>query len=135
VLVENTGTWTRWVPAVRRDLWRRGYASVCLSVSSADLGAPHDRRRSFVFAAHADREGERLGAIHGQVARVREASSALWCGGHAPAMGWRVDDGDPRWLDAGKRNRVIGEGVDQHTGIVVGMLLGWLLGADAGGDH
>jgi DNA-cytosine methyltransferase len=51
VVVENVASGTRrWLPRVRRDLHVLGYASTAVSLSAADVGAPHLRRRIFVVA-------------------------------------------------------------------------------------
>lgn len=51
VVIENVGhTWRRWVPIVRRDLQRFGYASLPVRVRASDLGAPHARSRIFIVA-------------------------------------------------------------------------------------
>ena len=56
IIAENVGhTWRRWVPAVRRDLWSIGYASVSVRVRASEIGASHDRHRAFVVA-NADSE-------------------------------------------------------------------------------
>lgn len=58
VVVENVGgTWRQWVPRVRGDLHRLGYASVPLRVRASDVGAWHERSRIFVVA-HRDCAGE-----------------------------------------------------------------------------
>jgi DNA (cytosine-5)-methyltransferase 1 len=50
-LIENNGhRWRSWVPEVRRNLWRIGYASVSLRVRARDVAAWHDRNRVFVVA-------------------------------------------------------------------------------------
>lgn len=70
VVVENVaGPWREWLPVVRGDLWRLGYPSVPLHLSTADVGAPHHRERIFVVA-DADPEGESLRALDAEVARV-----------------------------------------------------------------
>lgn len=70
VVVENV--WNghkRWLPTVRRTLHLLGYRSRAFGLSSAQLGAPHDRRRVFVVA-HA--KGSR------SAARIRPITSAHW---------------------------------------------------------
>lgn len=72
VVVENVASaWAEWVPVVRGDLGREGFASVPLRLSSAELGFPHHRDRVFVVAyAHGDREP--LRAVHEAMAGLRE---------------------------------------------------------------
>lgn len=54
-LVENSHhAWRRWVPFVRRDLWRLGYTSVPIRLRASDFGAPHERARCFIVAATDD---------------------------------------------------------------------------------
>jgi len=126
IVVENVakdGAWRRWVPPVRRALHERGYASVCVYVSSAMLGAAHHRERCFVFA-DSHREGESLRAVHAEVASLREVSRAVWC--EPPtASGVREADGPSRWVE---RARAIGDGVDvrvaRWTGGVVRAMMG-----------
>lgn len=51
VFIENVhGGWRRWLPVVRRTLWRIGYASMPLRVRACDVGAPHRRARCFLLA-------------------------------------------------------------------------------------
>jgi DNA (cytosine-5)-methyltransferase 1 len=72
VVVENVeSAWRDWVPVVRGDLYACGYSSVPLSLSPASIGAKHDRRRVFVVA-YPHGEGERLRAVHAEVARLCE---------------------------------------------------------------
>lgn len=74
VIVENAGRgWGRWVPVVRSELWARGYASVPLHLSAAEVGAPHHRLRCFLVATpHAD--GERLRLLSGRSSGTRGAA-------------------------------------------------------------
>lgn len=52
VVVENvTSGAKRWLPHVRRDLHVLGYRTRAFSLSAADVGGPHLRRRIFVVAA------------------------------------------------------------------------------------
>jgi DNA (cytosine-5)-methyltransferase 1 len=72
VFIENVASgWRRWLPVVRRSLWRVGYASLPLCVRAHDVGAPHERGRVFVlaYAAGARLEGGGQGLPgHGGVA-------------------------------------------------------------------
>lgn len=99
VVVENVGaTWRDWVPVVRADLARDGYASVPLALSTADLGAPHHRDRIFVMA-HADSHSECVRAVDATLSRVREDSGRAGAGvrGEVAAAVAR-DDGLPSGL-------------------------------------
>ena len=54
VVVENVASGARrWLPAVRRSLWARGYASLPLGIAACEIGARHRRERIFVVAAPA----------------------------------------------------------------------------------
>lgn len=107
VFVENVAAWKRWVPVVRRALWRRGYATVPLRVSAGSFGAPHPRPRVFVVA-HANRNGEPLRALHEEVARLRPISIGGGNWRTPPPGGFRVDDGVPNGMD---RVRTLGNSV------------------------
>lgn len=55
-VVENAGRgWRRWVPHVRADLAALGYHSAHMRVRAMEAGAPHERSRVFIIAAHPDR--------------------------------------------------------------------------------
>lgn len=99
VVVENVGaTWRDWVPVVRADLARDGYASVPLALSTADLGAPHHRDRVFVLA-HANGDGECVRAVDATLSRVREDSGRAGAGVRAEvAAAVARDDGLPAGL-------------------------------------
>lgn len=118
--------WRRWVPIVRLELRRIGYASVPLQLSSREVGANHQRRRVFVVA-HAD--GEQLRLLAGRWGRTRREE--------APQLeldGWREgasrvargDDGIPGGLD---RCRALGNAVDPRVSFQVGLELHELMGA------
>jgi DNA (cytosine-5)-methyltransferase 1 len=95
VLVENVDTWRSWVPQVRSDLSRLGYASMPLELSAGSFGAPHKRPRCFVVA-HADGNSESLLAIHAEVAELRPLSrsdSRHWP--QPPSRTVLLDDGLP----------------------------------------
>lgn len=56
VLIENIWqSWRRYVPQLRRALWRLGYASVPFRVRASEVGAPHVRAR-ILLLAHPDEE-------------------------------------------------------------------------------
>lgn len=51
VVIENVFLgWRRWLPFVRGDLWRIGYASVPFRVRACEVGLPHERSRGFIVA-------------------------------------------------------------------------------------
>lgn len=59
VVVENVASGARrWVPAVRRALWTRGYASVPVGIAASEVGARHRRERIFVVASDVDGQGQ-----------------------------------------------------------------------------
>lgn len=70
VVVENVANWRDWVPSVRRDLWRIGYASLPIQLCPSQFGAFHRRPRVFVVA-NANGESESLSAINAEVASLR----------------------------------------------------------------
>lgn len=95
VIVENVETWRSWVPDVRADLARHGYASVPIQLSAGSFGAPHIRPRCFVVA-HANGDSEPLLAIYEEVAALRPVSrrdSRDWR--NAPSRHLLLDDGLP----------------------------------------
>jgi DNA (cytosine-5)-methyltransferase 1 len=93
VLIENSPEWRRWMPQVRTDLARIGYASLPLVLSAGYVGAPHARPRGFVVA-HADGEGEPLCAVDAEMARLRALPGAAWPW-PAPDGALDLDDGVP----------------------------------------
>ena len=92
----------------RRALMCDGYESPpLLETSTAELGAAHDRRRLWLLA-YAHGQGERLRALHAEVARLRPAPEDPWPA-DGPASGLlRVDDGIPDRMD---RLRALGNAV------------------------
>ena len=105
-VIENSPEWKRWVPDVRSQLDLMGYASVPLLLPAGSFGAPHRRPRVLVVAdAHG--EGESLGAIHAEVARLRPDArgGGPWSAGPPPL---RVVDGVPHRVD---RLRTLGNAV------------------------
>ena len=58
VVVENVASGARrWLPAVRRALGARGYASLPVGIAACEVGARHRRERVFVVA-HLDGQGQ-----------------------------------------------------------------------------
>lgn len=107
VVVENSyHTWRKWVPQLRSHLWAIGYASVCLRVRAAEVGARHDRARAFVVA-HAD--GEQLRELSrwwsGPGGEVAAELGQSWDSRPGAA---REDDGLSSWLD---RRHAVGNAV------------------------
>lgn len=116
VVVENAPNWRAWVPTVCGDLERLGYCVHPVALDSADLGAPHSRRRVFVVA-HAHGQSQCPRTFDAEVASVRAASRARRDWGQTPPGGWRVDDGAPHGVD---RSRAIGNAVVPQVAEVVG---------------
>lgn len=107
LVVENVAhTWRRWVPELRRELWRIGYSSVPFRVRASDVGASHERARIYVVA-HAD--SERLRELsrwwHGS---GREMAAELAVTRDYRPGAARADDGIPRRVD---RNRGVGNAI------------------------
>lgn len=99
VIVENVDTWRSWVPTVRSDLSRYGYASLSLELSAGTFGAPHRRPRHFVVA-HAHGDSEPLLAIHAEVVKLRPIP--------------RSDSG--HWRDTPSRTVLLDDGVSRRMG-------------------
>jgi DNA (cytosine-5)-methyltransferase 1 len=59
------------------DLETMGYKTRCISLSAADLGADHVRRR-FWLRAYADDQGELRGAEHAEAPVVPEFRESIW---------------------------------------------------------
>lgn len=96
VVVENVHhSWRRWVPELRRELHRLGYASVPLRVRADEVGAVHARARVFVVA-HAD--GERLWELsRWWVREGRQVADELARAWDSAPRGLGADDGLPNW--------------------------------------
>jgi DNA (cytosine-5)-methyltransferase 1 len=121
VIVENVSSgWRDWVPVVRGDLGRLGYTSVPVRLSSADVGAPHDRDRTFIVA-HADPQGQLLRALHAEVARVRPDAGRSGGAWRHPFTGpVRLDDGVSGGMDG---TRAYGNSVVPACSEAVGRLI------------
>jgi DNA (cytosine-5)-methyltransferase 1 len=107
IVVENTQhRWRAWVPELRRCLYTIGYASVCLQLSAAEVGARHERRRAFVIA-HAD--SEQLWKLsrwwRGPGRQMADELAITW---DSAPRGLGADDGLPDWVD---RRHALGNAV------------------------
>lgn len=79
VVVENSGSaWRSWVPDVRADLARHGYASMPVVLYAGSFGAPHLRSRCFVVG-YADGDCESARAVHEEASRMSPVARG---GGH-----------------------------------------------------
>ncbi len=123
VVVENVASGKRlWLPFVSADLAELGYRARAFSLSAADVGAPHLRRRIFVVA-HAD--GEQLRHEPRRVGRAHRQGPAI-----AQHAGWRatqpsmvrVGHGVPRGLD-GRRRRALGNSVVPQCAEAIGRMI------------
>lgn len=87
VFLENVDTIGRAARYVVGDLSERGFCVRWGVFCSTTVGAQHARRRWFAVATHTDRESEPLGAVHAQMAGVREATGHRNRGGFAGTLG------------------------------------------------
>ena len=101
VVVENVASGAaRWVPAVRRRLWTRGYDSLPVVIEASQVGARHRRARVFVVARHADPDGVGLSALlsghtwthkqHAAAKRSTLAPDPEGGGRYGPLFGWKL---------------------------------------------
>lgn len=125
VLVENVSDgWQRWVPSVRRELGRLGYASVPLLLRASDVGAPHPRARVFVVAKSYG-EGESARAVHAQMAELPTLARPLrkkWRRPPSRALG--MADGVP---DCMVRLRQLGNAVVPQCSEAIGHVIRQLM--------
>lgn len=115
LVIENVyHTWRRWMPELRRRLYQRGYSSLPLRVSAADVGAVHERARGWLVA-NADSEQLRElsrwwsregGQVAAELAQSRDSAPRR--------LG--TDDGLPDWAH---RRRMLGNAIDPHAAEVV----------------
>lgn len=131
VLVENIWhRWRAWVPAVRTDLARLGYASLPIRVRAADVGAPHERARCFLVAApDLDQIGLRLerrsedgrGSSAGASRRSADADPEGQSRDASPGLegGNGAGDGAPNLADAPPIRRTLTGRIDDARGRVV----------------
>lgn len=157
VVVENVASGAcAWVDAVVEGLDQLGYACLPIPIAAADVGAPHERARVFIVAAHAAAQGQHAGAEHAEVASTQAAADALsaelrhesgrrsWSLRHGAAVaqhaGWsaaqpdmvRVVHGVSRGMD-GARARIgaLGNAVVPQCAEVIGHVIIELARTDA----
>jgi DNA (cytosine-5)-methyltransferase 1 len=96
VVVENVHhSWRRWVPELRREFHRIGYASVPLRVRADEVGAVHARARVFVVA---NTDCERLRELSRWWSREgRKVADELARAWDSAPRRLGADDGVPNW--------------------------------------
>jgi len=139
VVVENVARGVgKWLPVVRADLERLGYATLPVPLEARHVGAPHVRQRMFVLA-HADGFALRLDEQRVSGRRPeglqdgRQAESLE----HGEARGWEtqpalsvVADGLSRGL-SGAYYRAVGNAVIPQVAEVIGWMIRELVDAGA----
>jgi len=110
-IIENVstgGAWKRWLPIVRRDLWRLGYTGLPVQLRASQFGAPFRGERIYVVATpHGN--GESISALHAQASELQESTKSSWTDwGNAPSAALGVADGVPHRVD---RLRALGNAV------------------------
>jgi DNA (cytosine-5)-methyltransferase 1 len=111
LVIENVyHTWRRWMPELRRRLYRLGYASLPLRVSAADVGAVHERARGWLVA---NPNCEQLRKLSGWWSREsRQVASELAQSWYSTPRGLGKDDGLPDPLD---RRKALGNAIVPHA--------------------
>jgi DNA (cytosine-5)-methyltransferase 1 len=150
VVVENVASGARaWVDVVVAGLEQLGYACLPIPLAAADVGAPHERARIFIVAAHADAKSESARAEHAEVGGTqaiaadsnspvirleprRGSRSNGGCQTVAQHSGWRSAQPDmvrtlhgvPRGLDRPtNRIRALGNSVVPQCAEVIGHII------------
>jgi len=119
IVVENIyDNWRAWVPFVRGDLYRLGYASLHVRLCACQVGAPHHRPRVFVVA-YPHRQSESLGTIHEQMAGLPAATSVAPLNWDVPYGELYVADGLPPTLV----RRALGNAVVPQVAEVIGRMI------------
>ena len=116
VIVENVAhTWRKWVPELRSELYRLGYASVPFRMRASNVGAHHERARIFVVA-NADSEllRELSGWWHGS---GREMATQLAQSQDFAPERLGTDDGLSNWVD---RRRALGNAIVPQLAEIIG---------------
>jgi DNA (cytosine-5)-methyltransferase 1 len=86
VFAENVAR--RAIEAAADDLEQMGYTARCIPISASDLGGDHVRTR-YWLRAYADSDGELLGPVDAEVARLSRICEGVWS----------ADPGSPRVPD------------------------------------
>lgn len=115
LVIENSfHRWRAWVPELRSELYRLGYASVPFRLSAAEVGAAHLRARCWLVA---NPDSEQLRELsrwwHGP---GREVAAELAQSRDSSPRGLGADDGPADWVD---RRRAIGNAIDPHAAELV----------------
>lgn len=127
VVIENVSgaAEKRWLPNVRRDLYRLGYTALPIRMSADYVGAPFKGLRCFVVAeAHGN--GQSVSAVNAQVAHLSKFTGSYGAHWREPAP-WHlgVANGIPHGMD---RLRALGNAVVPQCAELIGRaLLGDLL--------
>jgi len=123
VLVENVssgGAWKRWLPIVRRDLWRLGYSSLPLRLRASQFGAPFRGERVYVVAT-SDGDGKSINAFYEKASQLQEPTGFSWTDwGDAPPRALGVAHGIPNWAD---RLRATGNAVVPQVAEWIGRII------------
>ena len=108
VFIENVAgsAWKRYVPSVRYDLNRLGYASMSLCLPASACGAPFHGDRIFIAASNC--EGESARTLHEKMARMPQSTEDLRYWGTPPAGALGMANGLPHDMD---RLRAMGNAV------------------------
>lgn len=109
VFVENVSAIVgRGLDRVLGDLSESGYDAEWETFSSASVGAPFDRKRTFILGSSADRDGEPERQIHDETPFVPITGPTFWESHPAPVG---VVDGVSEELDRRQRLRCCGNAV------------------------
>ena len=103
LVIENVyHTWRRWVPELRRRLYRLGYASLPLRVRAAEVGAHHLRARAWLVA---NPDSEQLRQLSRWWSREGgEVAAELAESWDSAPRGLGADDGLSAELDEARRH-------------------------------
>lgn len=102
VVVENVASGARaWVDVVVNGLEQRGYACLPVPLAAADVGAPHERERIFIVAAHAHAKSQHTGAFDAEVAGASAAAHTNQA--RQQGSGPDAHEGGPRPTERGWR--------------------------------